>query len=202
MPVILPATAEGYQHAAEVLSGGGVVVLPTDTVYGLAARADLSDAVRIIYKLKARSSGKLLPVCVTGVEQAAYICNISPLARQLMSEFWPGPLTLVVPSRKAAGTLALRCPNVGWVRAFADSGFDNPLVLTSANISGEKPPDLVSDIRRILAEQVDLILDGGRALSHQPSTILRVEKEQITLLRPGALTGDKLAKYVIAGVER
>jgi len=142
-----------------------VVVLPTDTVYGLAARLDRPEAIQRIFEIKKRSHSKPLPVLVADLQQADGLGKWSPEALKAAVE-WPGPLTLVLPSMRALAVLggdgksvALRAPNhpfaLGVLRVCG------PLATTSANISGENTPPGLDAIAASLGEAVDLFVDGG-----------------------------------------
>ncbi len=199
MSTIFPPGLDTYRKAADLLATGAIVVLPTETVYGLAARADASQAVEKIYHLKKRPFDKPLPICLTRREQAWDYCQVNALARSLMDKFWPGPLTLVLPKRRGAGSLALRLPDAAWVSAFASAGFDRPLVLSSANISGTPPPLSVQNISPEIVAGLGMIIDGGLCPNTRASTILRVSGRKLELLRAGALPGEALAPYSITG---
>ncbi len=184
------------KRIADIIQSGGVVILPTETVYGIAARADDAAAIARIYDIKGRSFDKALAVCVSGVKQAQTLAAFNADAISLASAFWPGPLTLVLPAKTKSlhdkcyqgETIALRCPDIDWRAHFTET----PLALTSANRSGEADA--------LTAETdltVDAVLDGGRAAGGIPSTILSVADNKITLLREGALGADKLAAYDI-----
>ena len=140
MAEILKADGTGYLKAVKLLKAGALVALPTDTVYGLAGLANDPGAIAKIYKVKNRPKHKALSVVVFAPDHAKKLVKISPLARALMDEFWPGALTLVLPALKNIPTLAVRCPDIEWANAFLNIGFEEPLVLPSANISGEPAP--------------------------------------------------------------
>ena len=198
-----------YQKAIDVLTKGGLVALPTETVYGLAGLADNAQAVEKIRLVKNRPHNKPLPIMVFSHKQAQDLVVITPLAQELMHRFWPGPLTLVMPA-KSGTSLALRCPDSAWRNGFLSLGFNQALVLPSANISGQPAPIRAHDICPAIKDQVGFIVDdacnkdtAGKAelgKSGHASTILRVENTKLTLLRAGALAPEHLAKYAIDGV--
>ena len=138
---ILPSDAAGIAAAAEVLRAGGLIAVPTETVYGLAARADDGTAVAGIYAAKGRPSFNPLIVHVADAAQAETLAVFSPLARTLAARFWPGPLTLVLPRRPQApvaslvtaglDTIALRCPAHHVMQALVRAV--GPLAAPSAN---------------------------------------------------------------------
>jgi L-threonylcarbamoyladenylate synthase len=192
---IVAADAAAIARAVAMLRAGGIVAVPTETVYGLAARAEDAAAVAQIYAAKGRPSFNPLIVHVSGVRQAAELVSIEPLAAQLMAAFWPGPLTLVLPLRagaKVAGlvtagldTLAVRCPAHSVMQALiAGAG---PLAAPSANASGRISSTTAAHVAASLGENIGLILDGGRCAAGVESTIVRVADGGWQLLRPGAV---------------
>ncbi len=177
------------------LDAGEVVILPTETVYGLAARADISDAVSKIYDIKGRNFDKPLAVCVKDIDQAKTLAHFDVLSQQLAERYWPGSLTLVLNLKEDAAldprvtsnssgvsTIALRCPDADW-----RSDISEPLALTSANRSGE--PDCVNHAEAAaeLGEEVAASLSTDAPLSGAPSTVLRVENGKLTVFRQGDL---------------
>jgi len=164
---------------------GGVCILPTETVYGIACRADDSAAIDRIYAIKGRDFDKPLAVCVRGIEAAQKLAQFDETAKRLADEFWPGALTLVLPVQSKTldkrcyqgETIALRCPDIAWRESF-----EIPLALTSANKSGE-PAATTADT----GLEVDTVLDTGPSRKKIPSTILLVKDGTIKCLREGAL---------------
>jgi len=200
MAEILPANKADYAKANHLLKDGGIAALPTETVYGLAARADNADAIAKIYSIKGRRQSNPLTICVSNLAQAQMITEISPLARTLMQAFWPGPLTIVLPLKtdapicKAAsaglGTLGLRMPNADWV-----GNIDTPLVLPSANLSGQPSPKTAGEVAADLGEHIPLIIDGGRCKLGIDSTVVSIESGTVKLLRAGAIKAEDFAPY-------
>jgi len=182
----------------DILIRGGSCILPTETVYGLAARADDSTAVDHIYAIKGRSFNKPLAVCIRDISQAETLAIFDAKAKALAAAFWPGPLTLVLPAKRKNldarcyqnGTIALRCPDIAW----REHLLETPLALTSANRSGE--PDAVTADTTLNAD-VDGLLDMGPAKGGRPSTIISVTEETVKGLRLGALTVEDLARFDI-----
>ncbi len=178
-----------------LIDEGGVCILPTETVYGIAARSDNHDAVDRIFAIKGRDFDKPLAVCVKDLEAAKKLAEFDDTAMKLAHEFWPGPLTLVLCVRDLnldtrcyqGETIALRCPDIEW-----RDKFDYPLALTSANKSGESAATTAeTDLK------VDATYDLGPSREKIPSTILQVLNGKIKCLREGALTADALAAYEI-----
>ena len=180
-------------RAAGALADGGVVVLPTDTVYGLAVRPDLPRAIEKVFALKGRPREKALPILGGGVEDLEGVAAFDARARTLASAFWPGPLTIVLPRRKGfdvdlggdAGitTVAVRVPAAEPTLTLL--GVTGPLAVTSANHSGSAPALTVADARATFGEAVAIYLDGGRTKG-EPSTVVSLAGE-LKVLRRGPL---------------
>ena len=192
------ADAEGIARAAQILESGGLVAVPTETVYGLAARADSADAVAKIYAAKGRPDFNPLIVHVAGLEQAARYTDLAPAARALAAAHWPGPLTLVLPRRAdaplaeavSAGlpTIALRAPAHRVMRELL-AAVDFPLAAPSANRSGFISPTTAAHVLASLDGRIDLVLDGGACLAGVESTIVAVRADgSLEELRPGPLS--------------
>jgi L-threonylcarbamoyladenylate synthase len=185
--------AEGDLDAAEsMLAGGGVVAIPTDTVYGLAARLDRPQALAGIFAVKGRPPGLALPVLIGRWAQVHLVAGkLPPSARQLAARFWPGALTVVVPARPEVGpllggdgeTVGLRQPDHPFVLALCRRV--GPLACTSANRHGEPPcATAVEVVQAFGADQVPLVVDGGRC-EGAPSTVVDCTASPPTCVRPG-----------------
>lgn len=192
----------GLDRAAQILTVGGIVALPTETVYGLAARADSAEAVAAIYAAKGRPSFNPLIVHVKSLAQAETIAQFSPTARELAEAFWPGPLTLVLPMRHDAGlaaavsaglpTIALRQPAHPAMQALLDR-LDFPLAAPSANRSEGVSPTQPEHVIGSLKESCPAILDGGVTKAGLESTIIALrEGGEWSLLRSGPITKEAL----------
>lgn len=194
---IIAPDAAGVTHAAETLRGGGLVALPTETVYGLAARADSDAAVAAIYRAKGRPDFNPLIVHVPDVARAEALAVLDERAHRLAAAFWPGPLTLVLPKRADAQlaaavtagleTVALRCPAHPVMRAvLAETGL--PLAAPSANRSGGVSPTTAAHVAASLDGKLDLILDGGPCEAGLESTIVALRANDTwQILRPGPI---------------
>ncbi|MFT4026751.1 MAG: L-threonylcarbamoyladenylate synthase [Novosphingobium sp.] len=205
-PPILDAHAAGVARAAAVLQAGGLVAVPTETVYGLAARADRAEAVAAIYRAKGRPDFNPLIVHVLGVEDGAALAQFDEQARLLAEAFWPGPLTLVLPRRGDAAlaeavtaglpTVALRSPAHPAMRALLAAAA-LPLAAPSANRSGAISPTSAAHVVASLGGRVDLILDGGACSEGIESTILALREEGgWQVLRPGPITEAQISAVV------
>ncbi len=194
---ILPADdPAAIARAAAILRAGGLVAIPTETVYGLAADAANASAVARLYEAKGRPRFNPLIAHVTGADMAAAQGVFSPLAGTLAARFWPGPLTLVLPvlpdasvcdlARAGLSTIALRAPAHPAAQALiAACGF--PLAAPSANPSGAPSPTTAQHVAEGLGDRIDLILDGGPCPVGVESTVIAVQGDRAALLRPGGL---------------
>lgn len=197
MSEVLPVDeAETLERAVQVLETGGLVVLPTDTVYGLAARAADTTATPALFHRKGRDADVPVAVLCADADQAfELVAQVPPVAWQLARRHWPGPLTLVLARRPdlvwelgaPTATIGLRCPDHDFVRALASRV--GPLATTSANRHGAPTPLEATAAAESLLGPVDLVVDGGR-LSGTPSTVVAVASDQIEILRQGVLHVD------------
>lgn len=201
-PSMLVADAAGIAAAAEMLRAGGLVAVPTETVYGLAARADSTAAVAAIYRAKGRPDFNPLIVHVAGVAEGERLALFDERARTLAAMFWPGPLTLVLPRREDAAlapavtaglpTVALRSPAHPAMReVLGATGL--PLAAPSANRSGGVSPTTAAHVAASLGGAVSLILDGGECIQGIESTIVAVQGGGWRLLRPGPISETQIS---------
>ena len=202
-PAILTPDREGIAEAARILREGGLVAVPTETVYGLAARADRDESVAAIYKAKGRPSFNPLIVHVADLEAAQALATIDARALQLADAFWPGPLTLVLPLREDApvaaavtaglATVALRCPAHPVMRALiAETGL--PLAAPSANRSGGVSPTDAAHVVSSLEDRLDAVIDAGACEAGLESTIVALrEGGRWQVLRPGPISERRIA---------
>jgi L-threonylcarbamoyladenylate synthase len=192
------------RRAAELLRGGEVVALPTETVYGLAANALDEKAVARIFQIKGRPANNPVIVHVAGVQMAKYcVSDWSTDADKLAKAFWPGPLTLVLPRAKAipklvtAGgtTVGVRWPGHPFIQAVIRAcGF--PLAAPSANLSGRISPTSAEHVRRQLGGTISMIVDGGQSQVGIESTVLDLTVSPPEILRPGMIHTESLAAVV------
>jgi L-threonylcarbamoyladenylate synthase len=197
-PLVLAADAAGIRRAAAHLREGGLVAVPTETVYGLAARADRDASVAAIYAAKGRPSFNPLIVHVADIAQARRLALFDDRAEALAAAFWPGPLTLVLPLRAEAGlaaavtaglpTVALRCPAHPVMRqVLEESGV--PLAAPSANRSGGVSPTCAGHVVASLGARAEMVLDGGDCVAGVESTIVALRQDgSWQVLRPGPVT--------------
>ena len=193
----LQADEGGIARAAAILREGGLVALPTETVYGLAARADSDAAVARIYEAKGRPSFNPMIVHVSTIEQARELAQFSAEAEALAEEHWPGPLTLVLPRREDAGlaaavtaglpTVALRMPDHPVMRAVLNET-GAPVAAPSANRSGFISPTSAAHVLASLDGRIDAVLDAGECRAGLESTIVAVREDgNLAELRPGVV---------------
>lgn len=202
-PTILLPDQAGLARAAEALRAGRLVALPTETVYGLAARADSERAVAEIYRAKGRPDFNPLIVHVASLEQARRLARFDARAEALAERYWPGPLTLVLPLRADAGiapavtaglsTIALRMPDhPAMRRLLGELGL--PLAAPSANRSGSVSPTSAAHVAASLGGAIDAVLDGGPCVRGLESTIVALREDGAwQLLRPGPVAEAELA---------
>ena len=199
-PRIVRADRAGQRVAAECLGQGGVAVVPTDTVYGLAARPVEAEAIRAIYRMKGRPEGMHLPVLAASVGHVhALGVAFTPGAEALARRWWPGPLTLAFgfePSLERPSWLddrtevAVRIPDHDFLRELLER--TGVLVVTSANAHGAPTPRRARDVALALGSTVDLIVDGG-VLQDTPSTLVNVREPEPSVEREGAIPRQAIA---------
>ena len=198
---LLPDDASGRAAVVAVLRAGGLVAMPTDTVYGVGVALDAPDGLARLFAAKNRPLDRAIVLLVADLEQAASVGVLSPAARVLAESFWPGGLTLVLartpgarlPAVLTAGTatIGVRLPHHESPCALARQL--GPLPVTSANLSGHPDARDVSEVMDQLGSRIDLILDGGPARGGIPSTVVDCSGELPTILRSGATPSAELA---------
>ncbi len=208
-------------RGVEALAAGKVIAIPTETVYGLAASAMHEEALEALLEAKGRSSKVPITLAIrSDLEALDHAPRMSPLARRLARRCWPGPVTLVVPmgprdeslvSRLPAsvqrvvapeGTIGLRVPAHWLVHEIMQMTL-GPLLLTSANRSGEPDAVDLSQLDRTVAEQIAVIFDDGPSRYGEPSTVVHVVEDEMKILRPGVVaesTLSRLATYMVLAV--
>lgn len=193
---ILQADDEGIARAAEILNAGGIVAFPTETVYGLGGDARNANAVRGIYAAKKRPKHNPLIIHLADAESAMRFVEPDPLASELATEFWPGPLTLVLPIQTNSGLSPLASgghPTLG-VRVPSDSvamrllkTFAGPIAAPSANRSGKVSPTEASHVIADLSGRINAVIDGGPCVHGIESTIVATQSGRAKVLRHGAI---------------
>lgn len=198
--MIWPATPDNIAKAAKRLREGELVGVPTETVYGLAARSADAEAVAKIYETKGRPRFNPLIVHVATMEQAMRLVDLDPCGNRLFSMFWPGPLTVVLPLKQDAPiadlvtaglpTLAVRMPAHPVARQLLEA-LGEPFVAPSANPSGRLSPTLAAHVEEAFGGTIP-VLDGGPCEAGLESTIISLTHSRPTLLRPGVITAQEI----------
>ena len=193
--------AAGRATALEVLRAGGLIAIPTDTVYGLSVAPHTAGGIERIFAAKRRPPDKAIVVLVDGLDQLAGLVSVPPAAQVLAGVGWPGGLTIVLPVRPTAQlpsaltggvpTLGVRVPDHPTPRALARTL--GPLPTTSANLSGD-PDALDADtVEQTIGPECDLILDGGRTAGGRSSTVIDCSEALPFVQRVGAVSVERLA---------
>jgi L-threonylcarbamoyladenylate synthase len=193
---IIPATQ--IQQALEILQNGGILALPTDTVYGLGALAFDNAAIESIYIAKDRPIEKAIPILIGDLSDLDKVAeNIPNMALRFAARFWPGPLTCIVPKKQtlplavsATSTVAVRIPNHPDALALLRAA--GPMAVTSANISGQPSPSTADEVYTQLNGRIPLILDGGKTPSGIPSTLVDCTGTKPVILREGPISLEEL----------
>lgn len=194
------STESIVRQALRFLEQGGVVALPTDTVYGLGARADDPAAAQKLFEVKLRPSTKPLPVLIPDAAALGRMSEQLPdSAMRLAQAFWPGALTIVVPRTDAVcslvtageATVGLRVPDHPVALALLQA-CPFPLAVTSANISERSPASDAADVIREFTGKIEMIIDAGRCPGGVPSTVVDLSQGDLRILRAGAVTAEQL----------
>ena len=195
----VPSDLSGITLAIESIKNGGVVIFPTDTVYGIGCDPYNEDAVERIYELKNRDSAKPLPILGYSKRILENIVEFDETTNRITEKFWPGRLTIVLPLKddklkklsKGTNTLAVRVPNNKCVLAFLKKC--ELVVGTSANISGKKPFTDPQNIENELID-CDIFLNDGIIQSYGASTVIKIENGEIRILRSGDISENDLVE--------
>lgn len=207
---LLPFSEQAVRKAAEILSQGGIVGIPTETVYGLAADARNEAAVRSIFEAKGRPQDNPLIVHISKIEQLPpLVREIPPLALRIAERFWGGPLTMIfpksdlIPAATSGGldTVAVRMPGSPAARAIIDAcGF--PLAAPSANLSGSPSPTTAQHVLNDMDGRIPLIIDGGECSCGVESTVLCFPAaDRVRILRPGGVTAEMLSELCTVDID-
>ena len=188
------------ERAAEVIKAGGLVAIPTETVYGLAGSALIPESAGKIYSAKGRPADNPLIVHIAKPEDAENIANTTELYYRLAEKFMPGPLTIilkkkpVIPDTVTGGldSVAIRCPSNPIAHMLIEAS-GHPIAAPSANRSGIPSPTRAEHVREDMDGRIDMIIDGGECDIGIESTVVRLDGDGCTILRPGAVTEDMLS---------
>jgi L-threonylcarbamoyladenylate synthase len=195
--------AEAPLMAAQALQEGGLVVLPTDTVYGVASRIEVA-AIDHLFAAKKRPPDRAIPVLLSDIDAVELVARDFPEpARQLAAAFWPGPLTLALPKRdglpanlSAIPTVGVRVPDLDQTRSII-SAAGGALAVSSANRSDQPPACTIQAAIRYLSDAVALYLDGGTCVGGVPSTVVSFDGDKLRIVRAGPISEDALLSALI-----
>ncbi len=187
----------------EAFHHGASIAFPTETFYALGGNALHESLVQRVFEIKQRPFEKALLLLVDDAWLAPVVPTLPPFTQKLMSEFWPGPLTVIIPVppnlpdflHSVHQTIAIRYSNSPVVQALLEVG-NCPLIGTSANLSGKPPCHQASAVLEQLGSQVDIVVDGGTSPGEQPSTIINSTTTPFEIVRYGAVPEKQLANYL------
>jgi L-threonylcarbamoyladenylate synthase len=203
---VIPDDDAGRLEAAAVLRTGGIVAMPTDTVYGIAVALETPGGIERLFHVKRRPPDRGIMLLLDAASQAALVGGMGPAASALTDACWPGGLTVVVPQRPERplpavltggdATIGLRVPDHPAPRALAAA--IGPLPTTSANRSGVSEARDAAAILAQLGDEIDLILDGGQAHGGPASTVVDCTADPPRILRPGAIPTERIDAVLVA----
>ena len=197
-------TIEDIEPAATMLKKGGLVALPTETVYGLAADAENSGAVILLFEIKQRQREQLLSVLVTGMEMVENYCqNIPAAAYALAEKYWPGPLTMILEDKGVVSalvndegdTLGVRCPDHPMTQSILQEA-DVALAAPSANPSDLPSPKTAQEVLDYFDGHIEGIVDGGPCAMGVESTIVDLTGDEPVILREGGIPAQELLDFI------
>ena len=198
---------DAIEEAAKWILNGGIVALPTDTLYGLAADPFSAAAVARVFDVKGRAAERALPLIAADTAQVeTHLGTLGEVAARLADRYWPGPLTLLVAAPRAiardvvggTGRVGVRVPADGVARAICELA-GRPVTATSANLSGAPAtadPDVVEET---LGDRIDLLIDTGATRGGAPSTIVDVSAAAPSLVRAGAISWEEILEWLKTG---
>jgi L-threonylcarbamoyladenylate synthase len=196
---MLGTDRKSVKKASRIIKGGGIVIYPTETCYGIGVDATNPSAVRKILKLKGRKARKAISVIFGDEGMAKRYITLSPIEKILMTRFMPGPLTLASHIRKklpvCGKTLAWRISADKTARALARAAAA-PLTATSANLSGRPPAYNLDEVKKVFGGKVDAIIDGGNLRKRAPSTLVNARGRKIKILREGPISEKKFLSQI------
>jgi len=183
---------EAYFYCVETLRNGGIICYPTETFYALGVDPWNQSACEKLYKLKNRPTEKELPLIASSSEMVSRICNTSdPRFTILAQKFWPGPLTIVLPAKDHSTSYAIRVSSNVSARLISEI-FGNPVISTSANLTGAEPVRTPDDLSEELSERIDVVLNAGICPGGLPSTIISLMNSEPEILREGAIPSKEI----------
>jgi len=181
---VIKQSQKALSEAIFVLENGGVIICPTDTVYGFLSLAENKRAVEKIYEIKKRPRSKPLPVFVKDIKMAQGLAEIAKDQEVVLKKYWPGKYTFVLNKKNDKGTIALRIPKYKFLNDLLKK-IKKPLVQTSVNVSGQPVLTKIKEIIKIFGSKpgIDLIIDAGDLPKSNPSTIIDLSKEDTKIIR-------------------
>ncbi|CAA9577709.1 MAG: TsaC protein (YrdC domain) required for threonylcarbamoyladenosine t(6)A37 modification in tRNA [uncultured Thermomicrobiales bacterium] len=204
MTILTLEEPRALERAIASIQHGGVIAFPTDTVYGLGGSLAYPEALERIFAIKGRDRTRPLPVLLASPSDLSIVtASVSPALREMARLFWPGPLTIALPALETLpaqvvahdNTVGVRVPDHSVALTIAQR-CGGAIAVTSANISGMPPACRGDEIDPVLADQIDLVLDGGIAPCGRPSSVIRDDGDTIVVIREGAIpTADLMAAW-------
>lgn len=193
--VLDQAAPRAIEWTAERIAEGGVVAIPTDTVYGIAASLAHPAAIERIYEIKQRPESQPLPVLISSIGALSRLVHLNEEVIPLLDTFWPGPLTVVLPAASQLpsrvlgpdGTVGVRLPN-HYIAIEVIEKAGGAIVCTSANRSGEPPAESAREVADTIGSELDLILDSGKAPGGVASTVVALDDLSLRFIREGAIS--------------
>lgn len=198
----LSPSPELFEELAKTVKAGGIVVIPTETSYGICVNATDDDAVRKVFEIKERPKTKPVLIIVSDMEMLKDYVELDGKSRTLIHKFMPGPLTLVLRKKEdklakslSRSGIAIRIPGTVFAREFCRK-CGIPITASSANISGMEPMYHISDVIREFSDKVDLIVDGGDLQHTPPTTLIEMRFREPMLLREGPIPFEQILKVL------
>jgi L-threonylcarbamoyladenylate synthase len=200
--IIQQSHKQAISKASSILQAGGIIAIPTDTVYGIACLVNNPASIKQLYSIKERDHLKAIPVLIGSFAQMQLIAkDFSESAKILAHHFWPGALTLVVnkhqtlpPILSTYPTVGIRMPNHNWLRKLME--VCGPLAATSANISGEPSLTSAHEVLDSLGKKVDLLIDGGTCKDGIASTVVDCTVSPVNILRAGNIAKNSIQNII------
>lgn len=199
-------TTEALSRAIEALKRGEVIVFPTETFYGLGADAFDAVAVERVVSVKGRDPENPIPIIIADEKMLReVVAEVPPVAQRLIGQFWPGPLTLILPAKKGLPAPLLNRDGGVGVRISSHPlatqlarGLGHPLTATSANPSGKEPVRTVKEAQTYFSDKLKIFLDGGRLGGKRGSTVMEVSGDGLRIIREGEISSQELGKALAA----
>jgi L-threonylcarbamoyladenylate synthase len=206
--VIRQSNKQAISKTNSILQAGGVIAIPTDTVYGIACLVNNPSSIQRLYSIKERDLLKAIPVLIGSIAQAKMITqDFSESAKILAHHFWPGALTLVVNKHQnlpsilsTYPTVGVRMPDHNWLRELME--VSGPLAATSANISGEPSLASADEVLDSIGSKIDLLIDGGTCKEGIASTVVDCTVSPVHILRNGSITKESIQNIIEENISK